>query len=188
MLREPREIPIDSRANDASELAPIATIRSEAQVLLGRQAGERAAPLGHVRDTEARDLLGGQAIDAPPVEDDASFARDHPADRAAEASKFSRAVGAEDHGHPSAPDLEIDVVEDVASPVAGAQALDREQAHDAVPRYARMTSRSFFTSGGDPVCADATPEIEDDHPVRDPHDHVHVMLDEQDGQAPPVLE
>ena len=64
-LGEPREI-----AEHALEVlphrAPVgADIGAEAQVLLDRQIGEGAAPVGHMRDAEARDRLGRKAADRP---------------------------------------------------------------------------------------------------------------------------
>ncbi len=58
----------------------------------------------------------------------------------------------------------------------------RRGAHAAgFPRYASITRGSRRTSSGCPrrSCA----RIENGHPVADTHDHLHVVLDEEDGQA-----
>src|ERR1019366_4275382 len=151
-LRERRKVLVDAleeRLEGAAIARAAAAARPEAEVLLRREVGERAAPLGHVRDPEARHICRGQAIDPCPVEDDGALSSDHPADGAKQ-RRLAGSVGAEHDADPRGGDVERDSVQDGTPPVVGAQPGEREQAHDPVPRYARMTSGSFFTLAGAP--------------------------------------
>ncbi len=83
-------------------------------------------------------------------------------------------------------DLDRHVVQDLHLLVAGADALDAEQAHGAcawrAPRYAASTRGSRRTVVGRPF-RERPPLAHDDHRVADRHHQVHVVLDEQDGDA-----
>jgi hypothetical protein len=57
-------------------------VRGNAQVLVNRQASERATALRHMADAETHDVLGGLAADRLSIEPDAAARANHPADRA----------------------------------------------------------------------------------------------------------
>ena len=79
-----------------------AHVGAQAQVLLDRQAGEGAAPVGHVGHAHAHHGLGGLADQLLAVEQDAAAGLDHLAQRA-QRGRLAGAVGAEDGGDVARP-------------------------------------------------------------------------------------
>ena len=99
------------------------------------------------------------------------------------------AVGAEHRRNPAVLDLEIDSAQRPRRAVAGLEALD-------VQRSARSTGAPQIGAHhlaigphlvGPPV-GDDPAEVERDHLVADPHDQIHVMLDEEHRDAAPVAD
>ena len=64
-----RVLPLDQRvaANCLRRRAVLARIGAQAQVLFGAEMGEGAASVGHMRDAQAHDVLGGAPL--VPVKD-----------------------------------------------------------------------------------------------------------------------
>ena len=112
----------------ASRASPEA---AEAQVLLGRELGDHAATLGHVREPAPGDVLDRDTEDLLAVEPHVSAARAlEPGDRAQQRG-LARAVGAQ-HGRDAALiDGERDSIHGAHGPVVGRELLDLQECHRA---------------------------------------------------------
>ena len=124
----PIEIPSDLRF-----VGP--NVGPEAQVLLDGQIGERAASVGHVRDAEVGDRFRRQRADRLAVQQSLAFAPDEAGERP-QRGRLPRAVRAEESGHASVLDVEIESEQRLDRPVEGREVLYLEDraAHAAVPR------------------------------------------------------
>ena len=127
---EPREVAADAVVVGGEAVAP--EVGAEAEILMHRELAEDAAPLGDVRDSDARDLFRRGSVD--PVAREAHSARggDEPGDRT-QSRRLARSVAAE-HGYDLAlPDAQRDAVQRFNLPVAGLHVVEHEErSHQSV--------------------------------------------------------
>jgi hypothetical protein len=116
-------------------VAIAAGVGAELEVLLGGQLEKGAAPVGHVGDAAARDLLGLASVDAARAERDLALHAHHAADRA-QRRGLAGAIGAEDGGDAAFVDREVDAVQHLGLRIECAQIAGFEQRRHqwAVPR------------------------------------------------------
>src|SRR6266542_1166036 len=107
---------------------------AELEVLGHREIGEEPAALGHEADAEPRDLLGRMAADLAAGELDTAAGRRGQPHHTLERRGFARAVSAEQCQHLALPQLERDLVEDMALAV---ESVDAGDAKDGRPGRAR---------------------------------------------------
>src|SRR5207302_1526835 len=127
--REHREAPVRL----VEQLRPPAgvdtgPVESGPEVLEHAQGAEDAPVLGHVREPEARQPVGGRAGDVAPVEDDRAPGRAEEAHDRLEGRTLPDPVPAEHAHHLARPHFDGDAVEDVALAVERVQ-LPRDQDH-----------------------------------------------------------
>ena len=124
-LPQNREVSEHALHVGGHRFAVAAGIGAKHQVVLDREAGEGAAPVGHVRDAAPHDFLGRLAVDRRAVEDDFAGHLDHAAHRA-QRRGLAGAVGAED-GRDAAPaDREVEAEQHLGRSVAAFQSGDFE--------------------------------------------------------------
>ena len=106
------------------------------------------------------------------------------AGEAAEQRGLAGAVGADDGDDLAGVDREVDAVQHLDAAVAGAQALDVKHGRPPV-RRAEVGLDDLGVAADDRGLAlgDLLAVVEDDDVVRDAHDHLHVVLHEEDGGA-----
>src|SRR2546428_623634 len=103
-------------------------IGAEPEIFLHGELHERPAPLRHVRDSQADDVLGRPARDTRAVEADLAGRPDHAAHRA-QRRRLTGPVGAEDRRNPAVLDGEPDPVQHLGPAVPGLEVRDLQERH-----------------------------------------------------------
>ena len=119
-----------------AEVLPIgAHIGAKAEILLDGEIDKGAAPVRHVRDSKARDVLRRQRADRAAAKPDVAGARDESAERPQD-RRLAGAIGAEHRGHAAVLDLEIDAMQRARRTVPGLETLRFQDrgAQFALPR------------------------------------------------------
>src|SRR3989442_1852264 len=156
-LAQHRKIVVDPREVPRRRARRAPRIGAEPEIFLHGELHERPAPLRHVRDSQADDVLGRPARDARAVEADLAGRPDHAAHRA-QRRRLTGPVGAEDRRDPAVLDGEPDPVQHLGPAVPGLEVRDLQERHQtasaptraSVPRKARITSGFLWTSAGRP--------------------------------------
>ena len=104
------------------------------------------------------------------------------AGEAAQQRGLAGAVGADDGDDLAGVDREVDAVQHLDAAVAGAQALDVKHGRPPVPEVG-LDDLGVAADDRGLALGDLLAVVEDDDVVRDAHDHLHVVLHEQDGDA-----
>ena len=158
------------------------------------QVREDAAVVRHVADPQGRKpfrRVSGDGLRFEP--DDASTPGDVQTGEAAQRGGLSHSVAPEERDDLAARDREADVVQDVRESVAGVEVLDLEQRR-ALPRRSSLNGSDVRLAEIDlahvGVVADLLWRAVREHPSLMQHDdaggesedHLHVVLDEEDGE------
>ena len=103
-------------------------------VLLDREVGEDASPLGHVAHAEARDPIGRPGRRHPAEDAHSALPRRGEAHEASERRRLARTIAPQQGDELAFADLEAHAVENVALAVKCLQAFRLERLHAAFPR------------------------------------------------------
>ena len=182
-------------------LAAVQGKHRDAQVLARSQVGEDAPVVRHVADSTAGDLLGRSAGDvASEQTDGAAGKRRRQPGQAPQRGRLADPVASEQRDHLSTRDAEAQLVQHVREPIAGIQSLDLEQRlrRDGGTLRRRGGGGARGLSQVDLADARVLPDllrsavckhlalVQDDDAGGHPEHHVHVVLDQQDGEAAAV--
>ena len=119
-LLESGKIGIDAVEVACHRVPVLAGIGADAQVFVGGEIEKSAAAVGHVRNSQPRNRLGGQGLDRPPIEAHRPLSPHHAA-HGAQQRGLAGTVGAEDSRDAILLDGESHAAQNVGGAVTGVQ-------------------------------------------------------------------
>ena len=186
-LLEPWEESVDPFVVGEDRRLVGARERAHLQVLVDRHPAEDPTTFRRLADPELDDLVRLPVIDPLAAEGDLALPRpEEPGDRP-KRRRLAGTVRSDERDDLTLVDRERHATQRMDRPVEGVDVGQFQQRHRSGLRRAaaevclddlRVRADVDWRPLGDDLAV-----VEDGHPVADAHDHPHVVLDEQDGQA-----
>ncbi len=119
---------VDAGDRAVAGRAAVAPEGAEAEVLVDRELGDHALPVGHEGEAAPRPLLGAESSEVVAVEQEGSGCRGHESCEGAQERRLAGAVRTEQRHHLTRREREPDAVEHRGAAVADGEVADLERA------------------------------------------------------------